>query len=84
MFSHGNGLTTSSPTRELLSSSRNSVRFQSSLMRCVGLPADIVPATFKKKRIAAAPRVKGEEGEEKPYKGEGETARPTGMGRGSR
>ena len=47
----------------------------------IGLPADIVPATFKKKR-AAAPRVKGEEGEEKPSKEE--TERPTGMGRGQR
>lgn len=43
-----------------------------------------MPATFKKKRIAAVPRVKGEEGDEKPAKGEGETTRPTGMGRGSR
>ena len=51
---------------------------------CIGLPADIVPATFKKKRVAAAPRVKGEEGDEKPPRGEEETARPTGMGRGSR
>ena len=50
----------------------------------VGLPADIVPATYKKKRATtAAPRVKGDEGDEKPARTE-DTARPTGMGRGSR
>lgn len=53
---------------------------------CLGLPADIVPSTFKKKRVAAAaPRVKGDDDEEKPGKAyDEETSRPTGMGRGSR
>ena len=49
------------------------------------LPNDIVPATFKKKRAAlAAPKVKGDEGDEKPARSAEETARPTGLGRGSR
>ena len=51
---------------------------------CLGVPADIVPATFKKKRpMAGAVRVKGEEGDDKPGRPVDE-ARPTGMGRGSR
>ena len=50
----------------------------------IALPNDIVPATFKKRRIAAAPKVQGEEGDEKPARSEEETARPTGLGRGSR
>ena len=58
-------------------------------MLCLGLPSDIVPATFKKKKSATAtggPRVKGDEGdEEKPTPAaDEETARPTGLGRGSR
>lgn len=53
---------------------------------CIGLPADIVPATYKKKRVttAGAPKVKDEEGDEKPGRPEGETARPAGLGRGAR
>ncbi len=55
------------------------------LVKELGLPGDIVPSTFKKKRTATAggPRVKGDEGEdEKPAADE--TAKPTGFGRGSR
>jgi len=55
------------------------------LVKELALPADIVPATFKKKRAATAgaTRVKGDEGEdEKPAAEEG--SRPTGLGRGSR
>jgi len=87
MFSAGNGLTTSSPTRESHSSSRNSVRFIDFLKisyTILGLPADIVPATFKKKRATATPKVKGDEGDEKPGRPTEETARPTGLGRGQR
>jgi hypothetical protein len=90
MSSAGNGLTTQSQTRVLHSSSRNLVcLFSFSLnvfviLFCVALPADIVPATFKKKRAAAAPKVKGEEGDEKPGRPTEETARPTGLGRGAR
>ena len=85
MSSVGNGLTISSQTKVLPSSLRNQVWFKLSINFYLGLPADIVPATFKKKRVAAAPRAKGEEGDEKPERHtEGETARPTGMGRGSR
>lgn len=43
-----------------------------------------MPATFKKKRAVAAPKVKGEEGEEKPGRPTEETARPAGLGRGQR
>lgn len=51
----------------------------------IALPADIVPSTFKKKRATtAAPKVQGEEGEEKPGRPTEETARSTGLGRGSR
>ena len=52
----------------------------------IGVPADIVPATFKKKRpMAGAVRVKGEEGgdDDKPGRPT-EESRPAGMGRGSR
>jgi len=92
MSSHGNGLITSLLTRELLSSSKNLVILQNkqfyhdcSFHILLGLPTDIVPATFKKKRATtAAPKVKGEEGDEKPGRPTEETARPTGMGRGSR
>jgi small subunit ribosomal protein S10e len=55
------------------------------LVKELALPADIVPATFKKKRaaIAGATTTKGYEGEdEKPAAEEG--SRPTGLGRGSR
>ncbi len=41
-----------------------------------------MPATFKKRRATAAPKTKGEEDDEKPTKGEEETARPAGLGRG--
>lgn len=87
MCSAGNGLTTQSLTRVFNTSSRNSVSFNftsqfdlSSYL--LALPADIVPATFKKKRTAAAPRAKGDE-DEKPRATE-ETARPAGLGRGQR
>ena len=55
------------------------------LVKELGVPAEIVPSTFKKKRTATsgAPRVKGDEGDdEKPAPEEG--SRPTGLGRGSR
>lgn len=55
------------------------------LVKELGLPADIVPATFKKKKTAiSAPKAKGEEDDEKPGRPAEETARPAGMGRGSR
>lgn len=48
------------------------------------MPEGIVPATFKKKKpIAGAVRVKGDEDDEKPGRPTDE-ARPAGMGRGSR
>ena len=48
------------------------------------MPADIVQKKKKKKRpMAGAVRVKGEEGDDKPGRPVDE-ARPTGMGRGSR
>jgi hypothetical protein len=50
----------------------------------IGLPADIVPSTFKKKRTAIAPKTKGEEEDEKPGRPTEESARPTGLGRGAR
>lgn len=51
----------------------------------LGLPADIVPATFKKRRATtAAPKVKGEEGDEKPMRPEEETSGRAPYGRGSR
>ena len=51
----------------------------------LGLPADIVPATFKKRRATAGTtQIKGENDEEKPVKAEDETARPAGLGRGQR
>jgi hypothetical protein len=84
MSSAGNGLTIPSQTKVLLSSLKSSVSFDSITNRILGLPADIVPATFKKKRVAAAPKVKGEEGDEKPGRPTEETARPTGLGRGQR
>ena len=55
------------------------------LVKELGVPAEIVPSTFKKKRTATAgaPRVKGDEGDdEKPAAEEG--SRATGLGRGSR
>ncbi len=54
-------------------------------MKELSLPTDIVPATFKKKKSATAggPRVKGDEGDDEKPAAE-ETARPTGLGRGSR
>lgn len=56
------------------------------LVKELGLPADIVPATFKKRRATTAINVKGEAGDEKPEKnaGDEETARATGLGRGQR
>ena len=85
MFSAGNGLTTPSPTRVSNSSLRNSVSAfygnQWNLQSILGLPADIVPSTYKKKRTTAAadaPKVKGEEDDEKVT--EGETSRPLGRG----
>ena len=55
------------------------------LVKELSLPSDIVPATFKKKKsaTAGAPRVKGDEGEDEKPVAE-ESARPTGLGRGSR
>ena len=54
-------------------------------MLFIDLPLDIVPATFKKKKTALGVRSKGDEGDEKPSgRPEEETARPTGLGRGSR
>jgi small subunit ribosomal protein S10e len=56
------------------------------LVKELALPADIVPATFKKKRTAATAdgaRTKGYEGEDEKPVAE-ESARPTGLGRGSR
>ena len=51
----------------------------------IGVPADIVPATFKKKRpVAGATRVKGEDGDDKPGRPTEDEERPVGMGRGSR
>ena len=50
----------------------------------IGLPADIVPATFKKRRATTAIKVKGEDDDEKPERAEEETARPAGLGRGQR
>jgi hypothetical protein len=47
------------------------------------LPADIVPATFKKKKTTVVPRAKGDDDTEKPRTEEG-SARATGMGRGAR
>ena len=47
------------------------------------MPADLVPATFKKKKATIAPRAKGEEGDEKPGRPE-ENTRTTGLGRGTR
>ncbi len=85
MSSAGNGLTTPLLTKESNSSSRNSVSnqyFLSNTNLFIALPADIVPATFKKKRAAAAPKAKGEEGDDKPGRPTEETARPTGLGRG--
>lgn len=83
MSSAGSGLTTQSPTKESPSSSKNSVTLFQLFNSFIGLPADIVPATFKKKKaVATAPRIKGED-EEKPGRPE-ETARPTGLGRGQR
>ena len=54
------------------------------LVKELGVPAEIVPSTFKKKRTATAggPRVKDEGDDEKPAAEEG--ARATGLGRGSR
>jgi small subunit ribosomal protein S10e len=54
------------------------------LVKELALPADIVPSTFKKKRAATAGgvRTKDEGEDEKPAAEE--TARPTGLGRGSR
>ena len=88
MSSAGNGPTSPSTTRELHSSSRNSVSFilQTAWLieMDIGLPADIVPSTFKKKRTAIAPKTKGEEEDEKPGRPTEESARPTGLGRGAR
>ena len=50
---------------------------------CLGLPADIVPATYKKKRATTAAKVE-DEGEEKPGRPTEEGSRPTGLGRGQR
>ena len=53
------------------------------LVKELSLPSDIVPATFKKKKsTTGGPRVKEEGDDEKPEAEE--TARPTGLGRGSR
>ena len=54
------------------------------LVKELGVPAEIVPSTFKKKRAATAggPRVKDEGEDDKPAAEEG--SRPTGLGRGSR
>ena len=83
MSSAGNGHTIPSQTRVYNSQLRNSVTLIS-FYNNTGLPADIVPATFKKKRVAAAPKATGEEGDEKPTRPTEETARPTGLGRGQR
>mmetsp|Transcript_6633 Transcript_6633/g.4974 ORF Transcript_6633/g.4974 Transcript_6633/m.4974 type:complete len:92 (+) Transcript_6633:169-444(+) len=54
------------------------------LAKQLNLPSDIVPNTFKKKKIPGAARAKGEDDDEKPARPEteGETARPGGLGRG--
>jgi hypothetical protein len=54
------------------------------ILPCIDLPADIVPATFKKKKAAVGARVKGEDEDEKPGRPTEETSRPTGLGRGTR
>lgn len=85
MSSAGNGLTTQLPTRESNSWSRNSVWHSFRLFnRYLGLPSDIVPATYKKKRATTAPKVAGDEGDEKPGRPTEEGSRPTGLGRGQR
>ena len=55
------------------------------LAKELSLPSDIVPATFKKKKVAAAPKAKDEDGE-KVGRPEEDEARTTagGLGRGSR
>ena len=52
------------------------------LVKELSLPADIVPATFKKKKSATAggPRVKGDEGDDEKAPAE-ETSRGAGLGR---
>lgn len=52
------------------------------LVKELGVPTDVVPATFKKKKAATAggPRVKGDEDEEKPA---AEETRGAGLGRGA-
>lgn len=83
-YSAGNGVTTSSQTKELTTLLRSSVSLCAGLTLFIGVPADIVPATFKKKRpTVGAARVKGEEGDDKPGRPE-EGSRPAGMGRGAR
>ena len=52
------------------------------LVKELSLPADIVPATFKKKKTAGAPRVKGDEGDDEKAPAE-ETTRGAGLGRGA-
>ena len=62
------------------------VRYSDLLITDLGLPSDIVPATFKKKRTTATGGVKvsGEEGDEKPGRPVEEDVRPQGLGRGMR
>ena len=84
MSSAGSGLTTPSPTRESNSSLRNLVRIYCSDGDWLGLPADIVPATYMKKRGTTAVKVTGEEDEEKPTRPTEDGSRPTGLGRGQR
>ena len=84
MSSAGNGLTTQLQIKVLPFLLKNSVYCIQKLTIFIGLPNDIVPATFKKKRVATAPKVKGEEDDEKPSKSAEETERPTGLGRGQR
>ena len=84
MSSTGNGTTIPSQTRVSLSSLKNSVTFSSLLIQLIGLPADIVPSTFKKKRPTASARVKGDEGDEKPGRPTDDGERDGGYGRGMR
>lgn len=48
------------------------------LVKALGVPTDVVPATYKKKKVSAIAAPKTEEGDEKPVEGE-ET--PAGLGR---
>ena len=53
------------------------------IAKALGVPADVVPATFKKKRaVVAAPKVEDDEAE-KPAAAEDADAKPS-MGRGAR